>query len=47
MEYAERGDLEKRMAARKGRLFKEEEIWFFFIQILKGLAMLHKNKILH
>lgn len=47
MEYAQRGDLEKRIKARKKKMFSENEIWYYFIQILQGLQALHSNNVMH
>jgi NIMA (never in mitosis gene a)-related kinase len=49
MEYANNGDLYQKIVdqQRKGVLFKEEEIWNIFIQIVKGLKELHKLNIFH
>ena len=49
MEYADGGDLYQKIVEqkKKKKLFSEAEIWETFIQIVKGLNALHKNKILH
>ena len=46
MEYAYNGDLEKILEKRIEH-FKEEEILHFFVQICKGVKILHQNKIIH
>lgn len=49
MEFAEKGDLEKRIKAKKkkNKMFSENEIWYFFLQLLNGLKALHAANILH
>lgn len=49
MEYAERGDLEKRIRSkrRKEKYFSENEVWYFLLQLLNGLKALHSANILH
>lgn len=49
MEYADGGDLYERIKKHKkaGTRFKEEEIWNIFIQVVKGLKVLHSNMVLH
>ena len=49
MEYADCGDLYQKITkAQKDQTFlKEEEIWQIFIQVVKGLKMLHENNIFH
>ena len=39
MEYADKGDLEKRIKEQKekGKYFNEKDIWKVFIQIVNGL----------
>lgn len=46
MEYAEGGDLGKRLRSRD-RGFDEGTLWRYLTQISKGLEFLHKNRILH
>jgi serine/threonine protein kinase len=49
MEYAERGDLEKRIKSKrkKEKYFSENEVWYFLLQLLNGLKALHSSNILH
>jgi NIMA (never in mitosis gene a)-related kinase len=49
MEYADDEDLDKKIKnrAKANYYFKEDEIWFFTIQIVKGLKSLHEKKIMH
>lgn len=49
MEYADDEDLDKKIKSKiKSNIpFKEDEIWFFTIQILKGLNALHEKNIMH
>jgi NIMA (never in mitosis gene a)-related kinase len=49
MEYADRGDLSKRIQEQKkrGKYFNERDIWKVFIQLVKGLKSLHDLNILH
>ena len=49
MEYADRGDLAKRIQEqkKKGKYFNEKDIWRVFIQLVKGLKSLHDLEILH
>ncbi len=49
MEFAERGDLERRIRSKrkKGKPFSESEIWFFMLQLLQGLEALHAKAIMH
>ena len=49
MEYAECGDLEKKISIRqrKNLYFSEHEILNMIIQIIKGLKSLHDYKIMH
>ena len=49
MDYADGGDVLQKINQhqRTGTTFPEKEIWSIFIQIVKGLAALHKRKILH
>ena len=49
MEYADRGDLSKRINEQKskGKYFNEKDIWRIFLQLVKGLKALHDMNILH
>ena len=49
MEYADKGDLEKRIKEQKekGKYFNEKDIWKVFIQIVNGLKSLHDQGIMH
>jgi NIMA (never in mitosis gene a)-related kinase len=49
MEYADGGDLMQRIEEKKKKCdkFKEEEIWKTFVQMVRGLKILHAKKILH
>jgi NIMA (never in mitosis gene a)-related kinase len=49
MEYADKGDLEKKIAEciHKRSFLSENEIMTMFIQVVQGLKVLHNNKILH
>ena len=49
MEYANNGDLLQKIQKHQkaGTSFPEEEIWKIFLQILKGLKMLHGLNIMH
>lgn len=49
MEFAERGDLEKRIKSKKKKEkhFSENEVWYFLLQLLNGLKTLHSAHILH
>ena len=49
MEYADGGDLLKLISNHKRRMtnFSEQEIWNYFIQIVRGLKALHDLKICH
>ena len=49
MEYADKGDLSKRIEEQKKRnkYFNERDIWRIFIQLVKGLKSLHDLNILH
>ena len=49
MEHADGGDLMNKISKCKANygLLPESEIWFLFIQAVKGLQMLHDMKIVH
>lgn len=49
MEYADDEDLDKKIKTRlkNNYPFKEDEIWFFTIQIIKGIKSLHDKNIMH
>jgi NIMA (never in mitosis gene a)-related kinase len=49
MEFADKGDLEKRISEciRKKIYLSENEIMTIFIQVVQGVKILHDNKILH
>ena len=49
MEYADDGDLFQKIRDHQenGTLFVESDIWKIFIQIVKGLRVLHNMKIMH
>ena len=49
MEYADGGDLLKQINShkRKNSSFTEKEIWYYFIQMVRGIKALHDLKICH
>ena len=49
MEYADGGDLYEAIKShqKKGTQFEEHEIWNVLIQVVQGLASLHKKDVLH
>ena len=49
MEFADKGDLSKRIEEQKkrGKYFNERDIWRIFIQLIKGLKSLHDLNIIH
>lgn len=49
MEYADGGDMMKLINThkKKGTRFSEKEVWYYFIQIVRGMKALHDLKILH
>ena len=49
MEYADKGDLSKRIEEQKKRnkYFNERDIWRIFVQLVKGLKSLHDLNIVH
>ena len=49
MEYADDEDLDKKIKEkyRDAKHFSEDEVWFYSIQIIKGLKALHDKNIMH
>ena len=47
MEFADAGDLDHFLKARKGRNLSESEVFRFFIQISLAIKHIHDRKILH
>lgn len=47
MDYADGGDLAKRITQQRGRYFAESQIIDWFTQICLGLKHVHDRKILH
>lgn len=49
MEYAEEGDLYRKInnLSKTNKQFSENQIWFMFAQIVKGLKLLHGLNIQH
>eukprot|EP00948_MAST-09A_sp_MAST-9A-sp1_P001163 g1163.t1 len=56
LDYADGGDLAKKISAqknkysahgKKGRLFEEDKLLFWFVQILSALSFIHSKNILH
>ena len=49
MEYANGGDLSQKIKKYKKekKIFDENEIWYYLIQIINGLKALHDRKIIH
>ena len=49
MELADGGDILKLITnhKRKGTHFTEKELWYYFIQIVRGIKTLHDLKICH
>jgi NIMA (never in mitosis gene a)-related kinase len=49
MDYADGGDMMKMISnhKKKNTRFTEKELWYFFIQIVRGMKALHDLKILH
>ena len=49
LEYADEGDLQTKIWNQKNQkiYFKEKTIWSIFIQLVKGLKVLHDNNLMH
>lgn len=47
MTYCDGGDLEQRVTARRRKLWKEDQILHYFVQIALGIHYMHQNKVLH
>jgi len=49
MEYTDNGDLFEKIChhQKKNTLFKEEEVWSIFIQMVQALKALHELNIFH
>jgi NIMA (never in mitosis gene a)-related kinase len=50
MEFVDGGDIYKavkKMAKDPSKVWSEEDIWYIFIQIVRGLQCLHIRKIMH
>ena len=47
IEYAEGGDLKKKIENQKNKYFKEEEIIDWFIEICEGIKYIHSKNIIH
>ena len=47
MEYCEGGDLYNKINRQRGRLFPEQVILSFFVQICRAVQYIHERKILH
>ena len=49
LEFADDGDLATKIQNYKksNQIFKENEIWSLFIQMIKGLKVLHEHQIMH
>ena len=47
MEYADSGDLEMFVKARRGSLLKEEDVMQLFVQLCLAIKYIHDRKILH
>lgn len=49
MEYCDNGDLQSLVNSHKdkGTFIPEHDIWSYFQQLLRGLVVLHNNRIVH
>lgn len=47
MDYCDGGDLYKKISEQKGKLFTEDQVLNWFVQISLGLKHVHDRKILH
>ncbi|XP_056610216.1 serine/threonine-protein kinase Nek5 isoform X2 [Triplophysa dalaica] len=47
MEYCDAGDLMNRIQSQRGRVFTEQQIIHWFVQICLGLKHIHDRKVLH
>lgn len=49
MELADDGDLLRKVKRTKEQVtyIREEEVWSIFLQILRGLAVLHQYNVVH
>lgn len=47
MDYCDAGDLYKKINDQKGKLFLEDQILNWFVQLCLGLKHVHDRKILH
>ena len=47
MEYCEGGDLYTKINRQRGKLFSENAILQFFVQICRAVQYVHERKILH
>eukprot|EP01041_Mallomonas_annulata_P008586 gene8586-17713_t len=47
MEYCDGGDLASQIKAARRKLFSEEKVLHWFVQITLGLQYMHANKVLH
>ena len=47
MTYCDGGDLAGRLASSRGALFKEDQVMYWFVQILLAIHYMHGKKVLH
>ncbi len=47
MDYCDAGDLYKKISDQRGKLFSEDQVLNWFVQICLGLKHVHDRKILH